>query len=172
MSTQFAASLSYMCNCDEAGAQEVPDPICPQSKRLTSLSPTRIAMSLPDITISESVLVAAMPGIPSMSFIPLMSPGAGLDVDFGMFIPGMFISIFCCGDACGFGDADGMFIPGMFISIFCCGDACGFGDAAGICIPGIFISIFCCRDVYGDGLVCGMFIPGMFICWGGGLAVG
>ena len=59
----------------------------------------------------------------------------------------------------------------MFISIFCCGDARGFGDAVGICIPGLFISIFR-GDEDGDGLVCGVFIPGMFICWGEGLAVG
>lgn len=70
------------------------------------------------------------------------------------------------------GLAVGIGIPGMFISIFFCGDACGFGDADGICIPGIFISIFCCGDADGDGFVCGMFIPGMFICWGEGLAVG
>ena len=59
----------------------------------------------------------------------------------------------------------------MFISIFCCGEACGFGDAIGICIPGIFISIFF-GDADGEGLVCGIFIPGMFICAGEDLGVG
>ena len=83
---------------------------------------------------------------------------------------GMFISIFCCGDACGFA---GICIPGIFISIFCCGDACGLGEAAGICIPGIFISIFCCGDACGFGEAAGICIPGIFICIAGdGCAVG
>jgi len=74
--------------------------------------------------------------------------------------------IFCI--APGDGLAPGI---GIFISIFGCGEACGFGDADGICIPGMFISIFC-GDADGDGLVCGIFIPGMFICCGEGLGVG
>jgi len=59
----------------------------------------------------------------------------------------------------------------MFISIFCGGEACGFGEAVGICVPGIFISIFC-GDEDGEGLAPGIFIPGMFICCGEGLDVG
>jgi len=77
----------------------------------------------------------------------------------------MFISIFGCGEACGFGDADGICIPGIFI--------CDGGEAEGVALgmPGMFISIFC-GDADGDGLVCGILIPGMFICLGEGLAVG
>ena len=77
-------------------------------------------------------------------------------------MPGMFISIF--GEA--LGDGDGI---GMFISIFCCGEDWGFGEAAGICMPGIFICI--CGDgcangvVFEEGTVCllGIFNPGMVI---------
>src|SRR5919199_6606773 len=57
---------------------------------------------------------------------------------------------------------------GMFISIFCSGDACGLGEGelAGICIPGMF-SICCgdaCGDAPGEGedVGIGMLMPGMF----------
>ena len=74
----------------------------------------------------------------------------------------MFISIF--GEAPG--DGEGI---GMFISIFCCGEALGFGEAVGICMPGIFICI--CGDgcavgvVFDEGAFClfGILIPGMVI---------
>src|SRR5437588_9359555 len=52
----------------------------------------------------------------------------------------------------------------MFISIRCCGDACGLGDAVGTCMPGMFI---CWGEAFGIGgvLVAGTFIPGIFpIC--------
>jgi hypothetical protein len=76
-------------------------------------------------------------------------------------MPGIFISIFP-GDAAG--EAAGI---GMFISNFCGGEACGFGEAVGICMPGIFV--FICMgadrgvaDCLGDDDGCaGMFIPGM-----------
>ena len=60
---------------------------------------------------------------------------------------------------------------GIFISIFCCGEACGLGEAFGVCMPGIFISIFW-GDDDGDVLLCGIFMPGIFICWGEALGVG
>ena len=71
-------------------------------------------------------------------------------------MPGIFISVF--GEAPG--DGDGI---GMFISIFCCGEACGLGDAVGICIPGMFICI--CGEAcgLGDAVFCGIFMPGIFI---------
>src|SRR6266540_2910040 len=56
----------------------------------------------------------------------------------------MFMSILCCGEACGFGEAVGICIPGMFICI-CCGEGCGdadcLGDAgrAGIVILGMLL---------------------------------
>ena len=105
------------------------------------------------------MFIEPMPGIPSMPFIPPIWPGEGLGI-------GMFMSIFCWGRACEFGDADGVCIPGMFICD--CGE--GEGVAVGICIPGMFISIFC-GDADGDGLVCGTFIPGIFICWDKGFGV-
>jgi hypothetical protein len=75
-----------------------------------------------------------------------------------MFIPGIFI---CSGDDPG--DAEGI---GMFISIFCWGDACGFGEDEGIRIPDIFISMFDGAVVFGGAvdvvLFCGIVIPGMF----------
>ena len=59
----------------------------------------------------------------------------------------------------------------MFISIFCCGDACGFGEALGICMPGIFISIFC-GEADGDELAEGICIPGIFCGEGSRFAEG
>src|SRR6184192_2321105 len=52
-------------------------------------------------------------------------------------------------------------MPGIFICICCCGEPCGFGEADGICMPGMFI---CWGEAVGvgDGLVPGIFIPGMF----------
>ena len=82
--------------------------------------------------------------------------------DVGICMPGIFISIF--GEAPG--DGDGI---GIFISIFCCGEAWGLGEAVGICMPGIFICI--CGDgcaigvVFDEGTACllGIFIPGIAI---------
>ena len=143
--------MSHMLVRDEDGAQDVPDPICPTYMTLAWLAPTRTPMSFPEITNSDPVFVGPMPGIPSMPFIPLMSPGEGLAIGIGM-------SIFCPGEVCGFGEADGICMPGIFICV--CGEA--EGDACRICIPGMFICI--CGDA--DGEACGICIPGIFICFG------
>jgi hypothetical protein len=93
-----------------------------------------------------------MPGI----FIwPGMALGCVAGVCAGLFIPGIFMSIFSAGAAgFAFGDGDGeaigMFISGMDMSIFS-GEAEGVADGEavdddGICMPGIFI---CSGDALG-----------------------
>src|SRR5712691_9730767 len=127
MNSQSPETLSHMCNCEECGVHDVPDPIWPQKSRLVSLAPTLTAMSPPDITSSSPMSGELIPGMPSMPFIPPIAPGDGLAAGMGIFI-------FCSGEACGFGEADGICMPGMFICV--CGDA--EGDACGIRIPGMF----------------------------------
>src|SRR5882724_1848581 len=129
MSTHLPASLSYMCSCDEAGAQEVPDPICPQSKRLTSLSPTRTAISFPEITSSGLVFIEFIPG---MTFIPLMSPGEGLADGIGMFMS-------FGGDGAGVTEGAGICLPGMSFMGLGEGEAFGVGDGFAFCGAGIFM---------------------------------
>ena len=91
-----------MCIGPDEGCHEVPDPIAPMDMILVSLDPTRMPMSLPFITING----------PMFMFIPPMS------------MPGII------GLADGL--ADGI---GIFVSILCSGEACGFGEADGICMP-------------------------------------
>jgi hypothetical protein len=110
------------------------------------LEPTRMPMSLPDITINGPIFIERIPGMFSMPFIPPISPGEGLAAGIGIFI-------FCWGETSGLGEAAGICIPG--ISIFSWGE--GLGDAAGICMPGIFIPIFP-GDAAGDAAGIGMFI--------------
>ena len=85
------------------------------------------------------MFIEFIPGIFSMPFIPLISPGEGVVVGMGMFI-------FCSGGPCGFGEAVGICMPGMFIWV--CGEA--EGDAVGICMPGIFIWV--CGEAEGDAV--------------------
>jgi len=115
-------------------------------------------MLFPDITRSGPVFIEFIPGIFSMPFIPLISPGEGVAVGMGMFI-------FCSGGPCGFREAVGMGMPGMFMV---CGEA--EGDAVGICMPGIFI--WGCGEAEGDAV--GTCMPGMFIgiCPGEGWGAG
>src|SRR5437016_4182351 len=136
-----------MCIGADEGCQDVPDPIAPMDIELVSLEPTRMLISLPDITNNGPMFIGPIPCLFSMPGIFPIAPGEGLAPGIGIFIPGIFI----CGDAAG------------------C--ALGEGEACGICIPGIFICI-CRGDDDGEGLACGIFIPGMFIFWGKGLAVG
>ena len=64
-----------------------------------------------------------------MPVIPLVEPGDGLAAGIGIFV-----SIVCWVEACGFGEAVGICMPGIF-SCFCCD---GEGDACRICISGMF----------------------------------
>src|SRR5437667_7288101 len=80
INSQSPDILSHMRICDEDGAQEVPDPICPTNIIFFSLGPTRTPMSLPDITSSEPMFAVPIPGIPSVPFIPPIAPGEGLAV--------------------------------------------------------------------------------------------
>jgi len=121
---------------DVVGCQEVPEPICPRFITFDSLAPIRTPMLFPDITRSGPVFIEFIPGIFSMPFIPLISPGEGLAVGIGMFI-------LCSGEPCGFGEAVGICMPGIFICIWW-GEGCGVADClgedgglAGIFIPGI-----------------------------------
>src|SRR6266404_5677862 len=115
-----------MCIGPDDGCQVVPEPIAPIHIMLVPLEPTRMPMSLPDITINGPMFIEPMPDVPSMPGIAPIGLADGLDDGIGMFM-----SIFCSGEACGFGDADGICMPGIFICV--CGDA--EGDACGICIP-------------------------------------
>src|SRR6266496_3562273 len=119
-----------MCIGPDDGCQAVPDPMAPIDVMLVSLDPTRMPMSLPFITINGPIFMfiplMSMPGIWPMGLADGLAEGIG-----------MFISIFCSGEACGFGEAVGICIPGMFICVF--GDT--EGEDCGICIPGIFIFI-------------------------------
>lgn len=116
-----------------------------------------------------------------ISFMPPASPGDGLAIGIGM-------SIFCCGDGCGPGEAVGICIPGTFISVLedgagdgvdigmfmsICVEAEGRGgaeeDALGVCMPGMFAFICCgegCAavDSFGDDEDRdGNLIPGMLL---------
>jgi hypothetical protein len=148
-----------MCIGPDDGCQEVPDPIAPIDMTFESLDPTRMPMSLSDITISGPRFIDPIWDVLSMPFISPIAPGEGLAVGIGMFI-------FFSGDACGFGEAVGIGIPGIFICV--CGD--GEGEADGIGMPGMFICI--CGD--GEGEADGIGMPGMFICicCGDGFVVG
>ena len=86
-----------MCIGADEGCQDVPDPIAPMDTKLVSLEPTRMLISLPDITSNGPMFI----------FMPPIS------------IPG----IWPIGLAEGFADGIGMFIPGIFICV--CGDALG-----------------------------------------------
>jgi hypothetical protein len=138
-----------MCIGADEGCHEVPDPIAPIDMMFVSLAPTRMPMSLPDITNSGPIFIEPIPDVPSMPFISPIAPGEGLAVGIGMFI-------FCSGEASGFGEAVGICMPGMFICV--CGD--GEGEACGIGMPGIFICV--CGD--GEGEPCGIGMLGTFIC--------
>src|SRR5882762_8733477 len=113
MKSHLPVILSYEYMGPDAGVQEVPVPICPKLKTLRSLSPTRTPMSLPDITTRGPMFIGPMPGIFAMLFMFAPAPAEGL-----VFGIGIFMSIFGCGEACGFGVAGGICIPGIFISIF------------------------------------------------------
>jgi len=150
-----------MCIGADDGCQEVPEPIAPIDMMFVSLEPTRIPISLPDITISGPMFISPVPDLRSMPFISPIALGEGLAAGIGIFI-----SIFP-GKAAGEGAA-----IGIFISI-CEGEACavGEGEAAGICIPGIFICS-CWREACGTvdrfGAAEGwpdFFIPGMLPIW-------
>src|SRR5207247_4282420 len=103
-----------MCIGPDDGCQEVPDPIAPIEMMFESLDPTRMPMSLSDITSSAPMLVDPIPDVPSMPFISPIAPGEGLAIGIGMFI-------------CVWGEADGddcgIGIPGIFICV--CGDGEG-----------------------------------------------
>ena len=83
------------------GDHDVPDPICPQYRRL-SVSPTRTAMSLPFMT---SIGPRSWPDISPISLFFVSAAGDG-DGD-GIGIPGMF-SILCVGDGDAFGAGEGV----------------------------------------------------------------
>ena len=141
-----------MCIGPDEGCQEVPDAIAPIDMTFESLDPTRMPMSLPDITIKGPRFIDPIPDVPSMPFISPIAPGEGLAVGIGMFI-------FCSGKACGVGEAIGIGIPGIFVSIFAGAVA---GDGAAI---GIFLSVCGAEGcVVGEGEATGIGIPGMFIC--------
>jgi hypothetical protein len=59
-----------MCIGPDDGCQEVPDPIAPIDMTFESLDPTRMPMSLPDITISGPRFIEPIPGMFSVPFIP------------------------------------------------------------------------------------------------------
>src|SRR5712692_6974972 len=139
-----------MCIAADEGCHEVPEPIAPMDRMFESLDPTRIPISSPDITSNGPMFIEAIPGMPSMPFIPPIAPGDGL-------APGIGMLIFCSGEPCGFGEADGICMPGIFICI-CGGEEGGvadcFGDdkgLAGIFIPGMFIWIW--GDAEGEGIL-------------------
>jgi hypothetical protein len=148
----------------DEGCQDVPEPIAPIDVTLVPLEPTRIAMSLPDITSRGPISIAppfdmSMPGIVAGIFMPgVWVCGDSLGVAEGM---GIFMSIFS-GDAGGFGDGElvGICIPGICVpGVWVCGDSLGVAEGMGI-----FRSIFS-GDAggLGDGELVGICIPGMLL---------
>ena len=108
-----------MCIGADAGCQEVPDAIAPIDMKLVALEPTRIPISLPDITMSEPIFIICISGV-------ITCDGLG-DGD-GICIPG----VMTCG---GLGDGDGICIPGVMT---CGGLEDGDGDGVGV--DGVFLS--------------------------------
>ena len=134
MSSQSPDCLWNMCIGPDEGCHEVPDPIAPIDMMFVSLDPTRMPRLWPFITINGPMFMF----IPPMSTPGIAPMGLGIGLDEGLADGSrMFMSIFCWGDACGFGEDAGICMPGMCVCV--CGDA--EGDAGCICIPGIFISI-------------------------------
>ena len=61
-----------MCIGPDEGCHDVPDPIAPIDMMLLSLEPTRMPMSLPDITMSGPMFIEPVPDM-SMPLMPCVS---------------------------------------------------------------------------------------------------
>src|SRR6185295_3140954 len=134
------------------GCQEVPEPIAPIDVTFFSLAPTRMPMSVPDITISGPMFIELPPDI-SIPFMSLVAAGRLPAADGGMFIPGVCVWGFCSlvlvSPVCDATAAGGI----LFSGVWRCGVGLGAGatfaggaGSAGMTIPGV------CRCGEGTGL--------------------